>query len=147
MISQITNNNNEIESYYDMGSIHADIRILLNNYIYNDITCGGIVDLYSKLYGEVLNLNMDFSRNTIIFDIRKNSLNFKKEFAHCMYSVISNKITELQSYVDLFEKENKKFVEHKDKISSFLNDESYYITLFRTTFIKHEDCTSCIIQL
>ena len=35
MIDQITNNNQEIEMYYHMGSIHGEIRMMLNKYIYN----------------------------------------------------------------------------------------------------------------
>lgn len=146
MIEQLTKNNNEIEYYYSIGSIHGEIRMMLSKYIYNDNCFNEIISLYESKFGKINNLNMNFSNNTITFDIHTSSLKFQENFAFCMYCIIKNKINELYDCIDLFEKSNPKCGLIKDNIDLLLNN-NYYITLFRTSFIKHKNSTSCIIQL
>ena len=146
MIEQLTNNNNEIEYYYNIGSIHGDIRMMLSKYVYNDSCFNEIVTLYENKFGKMDNVNYNFTTNIITLDIKGDSLDFQNRFAHCMYCVIRNKLNELNDLIDLFERNNPKYGMIKDNIDILLND-SYYITLFRTSFIKHKNSTSCIIQL
>ena len=146
MIDQITKNNSEIESYYNIGSIHGDIRMMLSKYIYDEICLREIVDLYHKSVEEVINVNINSSSNTITFDIMGQTMTFQERFAKCMYLVVGSMIEKLNDCIDMFEMNNPKYKIVKDNIN-LLADEKYYITLFRTAYIKHEKSTSCIIQL
>lgn len=146
MIDQITKNNIDIESCYNIGSIHGDIRMMLSKYIYDEITLKQVIDMYSATFGDIYNLNIDLQTNTITFDTTNDTFLFQKEFAHCMYFTIGTLTEKLNDCIDMFEKDNPKYKAIKEKLS-ILSQEEYYITLFRTAFIKHEKSVSCIIQL
>lgn len=146
MIDKLTTNNNEIEYYYNIGSIHGDIRMMLNKYTYNEIFFNDVISYYEKTYGKVSNVNINIGISRIAFDIKGNTLKFQEKFAKSLYHVLSSFLESLCGCVDLFEKDNPKYKEIKENIN-ILSNESYYITLFRTSFIKHENSTSCIIQL
>ena len=146
MIDKITKNNHEIEYYYNIGSIHGDIRLMLSRYVYNEFCFNEVIALYERLYGKVKNLIIDTSLNRITFDIDGQDLKLQNKFSHCLYSVLSTKLSSLHDCIDLFEKENPKYQAIKDNID-LLMDENYYIAVFRVSFINHEKSTSCIIQL
>ena len=129
MIDKITNNNNEIEYYYNIGSIHGDIRMMLSRYVYDEICFSQIINLYSNLFGKVENLNINLESNKITFDIQSSTLKFQENFAHCMYSIINTKLNSLHDCIDLFEKENPKYNIIKENIDILMNS-NYYITLF-----------------
>ncbi len=145
MIGKITNNINEIEFYYNIGSIHGEIRMMLSRYVYNELTFNEIISLYEKRFGKIENLYINLSAHTITFDIKDSTLKFQEKFASCMYKIISTKINPLNDCIELFEKQNPKYEVIRDNLDLLAN-ENYYITLFRTSFIKHENSTSCIIQ-
>lgn len=146
MIDKITKNNNEIEYYYNIGSLHGDIRMMLSKYVYDEVCFNEIIAVYGKLFGEVKNLNIDLNSNRIVFDIKGSSLKFQENFAHCMYCVIKGKLNTLHDCINLFEKQNPKYKIISESIDILMNS-NYYITLFRPSFIKHENSTSCIVQL
>lgn len=145
MIDQIAKNDQEIEMYYHMGSVHGDVRMILNKYFYDESNLRSIIDIYSNKYTKVNNININLTKQTISFDLETETSNFQYNFADAMYSVVSLNYEKILNLIDLFEKENKKYNTIKE-IVKFLLDPNYYITLFRTAFIKHESCTSCILQ-
>ena len=146
MIDQITNNNQEIEMYYHMGSIHGEIRMMLNKYIYNQNLFEQVIKLYSQQYGEVDNVNINLENHMITFDIYNDGNTFQNDFSSVLGYMIKTYYNKLNECIDLFEYENPKYKDLKEKIVLLL-EPNYYITLFRTAYIKHETCTSCIIHI
>ena len=145
MIDQIVNNDQEIEMYYQMGSAHGDIRMMLNRYFYDETNLMEIIETYAEKYGPVKNINIDLQKQIISFDIEGNTLDFQDKFATALYTVINYNYDKIINLIDLFEKDNIRYNSIKNTINVLL-DPSYYITLFRSAFIKHETCTSCILQ-
>lgn len=146
MIDQITKNEQDVELYYQMGSAHGNIRLMLHKYIYDETTLNEIINEYSERYGKVTDIQINMHERIISFTIYKNSLTFHNEFADAFYKILKNYLYKLESCIKTFEDEDKR--NYLLNSLQNLHNPEYYFTLFRCTFISHENQkTTCMLHL